>query len=210
VRELRPGVWHWTAAHPEWDSSEPWGPEVSSYAVDDGERLLLFDPLAVPDELLDGDREVVIVLTAPWHERDAETLVERLGAKVFTAPRDSAQHLMEQFGLTAEQAGDGSPDILWLTDADKTERPDGIDVFPGHKHNDRVYWIDGKRAVVVGDTLVDFGDGLHINERWLTGDMTRAQVVEGLRPLLDKPVELVLPAHGAPADRAALERALRA
>jgi len=40
--------------------------------------------------------------------------------------------------------------------------------------------------------------------------MTRAQVVEGLRPLLDKPVELVLPAHGAPADRAALERALRA
>jgi glyoxylase-like metal-dependent hydrolase (beta-lactamase superfamily II) len=210
VRELRPGVWHWTAAHPEWDSSEPWGPEVSSYAVDDGERLLLFDPLAVPDELLDGDREVVIVLTAPWHERDAESLVERLGAKVFTAPRDSAQHLMEQFGLTAEQAGDGSPDILWLTDADKTGRPDGIDVFPGHKHNDLVYWIDGKRAVVVGDTLVDFGDGLHINERWLTGDMTRAQVVEGLRPLLDKPVELVLPAHGAPADRAALERALRA
>ena len=29
-----------------------------------------------------------------------------------------------------------------------------------------------------------------------------------LRPLLDKPVELVLPTHGEPADRAALERAL--
>jgi glyoxylase-like metal-dependent hydrolase (beta-lactamase superfamily II) len=210
VRELRPGVWHWTAPHPEWDSSEPWGPEVSSYAIDDGERLLLFDPLAVPDEVLDGDREVLIVLTAPWHERDAESLVERLGAKVFTAPRDSAQQLMEQFGISAERAGDGSPDILWLTDAGKTGRPDGIEVFPGHKHNDRVYWIERKRAVVVGDTLVDFGDGLHINERWLTGDMTRDQVVEGLRPLLDKPVELVLPAHGAPADRAALERALRA
>jgi hypothetical protein len=25
---------------------------VSSYALDDGERLLLFDPLAVPDALL--------------------------------------------------------------------------------------------------------------------------------------------------------------
>jgi hypothetical protein len=25
---------------------------VSSYAIDDGERLLLFDPLAVPDALL--------------------------------------------------------------------------------------------------------------------------------------------------------------
>jgi hypothetical protein len=30
----------------------------------------------------------------------------------------------------------------------------------------------------------------------------------GLRPPLDKPVELVLPTHGEPADRAALERAL--
>jgi len=32
--------------------------------------------------------------------------------------------------------------------------------------------------------------------------------VEGLRPLLERPVELVLPTHGAPTDRAALERAL--
>ena len=31
---------------------------------------------------------------------------------------------------------------------------------------------------------------------------------DGLRPLLELPVELVLPAHGAPTDRAALERAL--
>ena len=209
MRELRPGVWHWTASHPEWVSSEPWGPEVSSYAIDEGERLLLFDPLAVPEELLGRDRDVVIVLTAPWHERDAERLVERLGAKVFTAPRDSAQQLMEQFGLTAEQAGDGSPDILWLTDADKTDRPEGIEVFAGHKHNDRVYWLEGQHLVVVGDTLVDFGEGLHINERWLTKNMTREQVVEGLRPLLDQPVELVLPAHGVPADRAALEHALR-
>jgi len=190
-------------------SSEPWGPDVSSYAIDEGERLLLFDPLAVPEELLGGERDVVIVLTAPWHERDAESLVERLGTKVFTAPRDSAQQLMEQFGLTAEQAGDGSPDILWLTDADKTDRPDGIEVFPGHKHNDRVYWLEGHHVVVVGDTLVDFGEGLHINERWLTKNMTRDQIIEGLRPLLDQPVDLVLPAHGAPADRAALERALR-
>jgi catechol 2,3-dioxygenase-like lactoylglutathione lyase family enzyme len=33
-------------------------------------------------------------------------------------------------------------------------------------------------------------------------------ITEGLRPLLALPVELVLPAHGAPTDRAALERAL--
>jgi hypothetical protein len=34
------------------------------------------------------------------------------------------------------------------------------------------------------------------------------QVAAGLRPLLDKPVQIVLPTHGEPADRAALENAL--
>lgn len=34
------------------------------------------------------------------------------------------------------------------------------------------------------------------------------QVLEQLRPLLELPVELVLPAYGAPAGRAAPERAL--
>ena len=38
--------------------------------------------------------------------------------------------------------------------------------------------------------------------------MTRDDVVRRLRPLLDLPVELVLPAHGEPTDRAALERVL--
>ena len=36
--------------------------------------------------------------------------------------------------------------------------------------------------------------------------VTGEQVVERLRPLLELPVELVLPVHGAPTDRAALER----
>ena len=38
--------------------------------------------------------------------------------------------------------------------------------------------------------------------------MTREQVAEGLRPLLDLPVEHVLATHGRPFDRAALEQAL--
>jgi hypothetical protein len=36
----------------------------------------------------------------------------------------------------------------------------------------------------------------------------REQLAGGLQPLLSLPVEVVLPAHGAPADRAALLRAL--
>jgi hypothetical protein len=72
-----------------------------------------------------------------------------------------------------------------------------------------VLWVESKRAVVCGDTLADFGDGLAINERWLSyWKVTRDEVVEGLRPLLDLPVEHVLATHGGPFDRPTLEHAL--
>ena len=111
MRELGPGLWHWTAPHPEWSESEPWDRNVSSYAIDDGERLLLFDPIAPPSEIeeLAADREAAIVLTAAWHERDARGLVERLGVPVYTPLPDTAEYLMEKWGLTAEQVGDGQP-----------------------------------------------------------------------------------------------------
>jgi glyoxylase-like metal-dependent hydrolase (beta-lactamase superfamily II) len=70
-----------------------------------------------------------------------------------------------------------------------------------------VLWVEHLRAVVCGDTLVDFGAGFELNRRLRAG-VTREEVVARLRPLLALPVELVLPAHGAPTDRAALERAL--
>ncbi len=218
MRELQAGLWHWQAPHPDWTPGERWPQEVSSYAIDDGARLLLFDPLSVPDELLElaADREPVVVLTAPWHERDTQSLVERLGVPVYAPPPDTADDLVRKYGITAEQAGDGSPDLVWLRARDAGEwhpyaagdrLPFGIEAFPGREHNDMVLWVENRNTVMCGDTLVDFGDGLEMNS-WLRAGVTREQVVEGLRPLLALPVEVVLPAHGAPTDRAALERAL--
>jgi glyoxylase-like metal-dependent hydrolase (beta-lactamase superfamily II) len=220
VRALRPGLWHWRASHPDWRPSEPWDQNVSSYAIDDGERLLLFDPIAPPSEIEKRaiERETAVVLTAPWHERDTQGLVEQLGVPVYTPLPDTAEYLMQTYGATAEQAGDGSPDVVWLLKEGKGEaRPYaagdrldvGIDVFPGQKPNDTVLWIESHRAVVAGDTLVDFGNGLEINEGWLQLQrVTREQVVAGLRPLLELPVEHVLATHGGPFERPALERAL--
>src|SRR3954447_17475651 len=203
MRELRPGLWHWEAPHPEWRPTEPWSEKVSSYAIDDGERLLLFDPLAVPSELeeLAAERETAVVLTAPWHERDAERLVERLGVPVYTPLPDSAEYLMQTYGLTAEQAGNGSPDIVWLLREKRGEArpyspgdrlPFGADVLPGHQANDAALWVENKRAVISGATLVDFGSGLEINERCVRPGVTREQIVAQLRPLLELPVEHVL------------------
>jgi hypothetical protein len=217
VRELQAGLWHWQGPHPHWTPGQRWPQEVSSYAIDDGERLLLFDPLAVPVALLAlaREREPVIVLTAPWHERDAQALVERLEAAVFAPPPDTAQDLIDKYAITAERAGDGSPDLEWLRSgggnahwyAAGDRLAIGIEAHAGREHNDLVLWIESVRAIVSGDSLADFGTGLALND-WLRGGVTREQVVEGLRPLLALPVEFVLPAHGAPTDRAALERAL--
>jgi len=218
MRELGPGLWHWQAPHPEWSEGAVWPRDVSSYAADDGTRLLLFDPLAVPDELLDltAERDPVIVLTSPWHERDAETLEQRLGAPVFTPRPDSAQDLMDKYGITAEQAGDGSPDLLWLRTGSADARwyasgdrlPFGAEAFAGREPNDVVLWLERWNAVITGDSLADFGSGLGIQTEWVGKGDTRENVAARLRPLLDHPVDFVLPTHGEPTDRAALERAL--
>jgi hypothetical protein len=72
-----------------------------------------------------------------------------------------------------------------------------------------VLWVNRVGAVISGDTLIDFGQGFELND-YLRGGVTREEVAERLRPLLERPVEVVLSAHGAPTDRAALERALKA
>ncbi|HEX6701322.1 MAG TPA: MBL fold metallo-hydrolase [Gaiellaceae bacterium] len=221
MRELRAGLWHWQAPHPEWTPDQWWPQEVSSYAIDDGARLLLFDPLAVPDELLElaGDREPVVVLSAPWHERDTQRLVERLGVPVFTPPPDTADDLVRKYGISPQQIPNGwhSPDVAWLLTADGGEAhlyaagdrlPIGIEAFPGRAHNDLVLWIESRRAVIAGDALVDFGRGFEIPQEVLLHGDTREQVAERLGPLLELPVEHVLATHGGPYERAALERAL--
>jgi glyoxylase-like metal-dependent hydrolase (beta-lactamase superfamily II) len=219
VREVGTGIWHWEAPHPEWT-----GPEnealrqrlasmsetpnetargvVSSYAIKNDKRLLLFDPLAVPSEIeeLAVGSEAVVVLTCPWHERDARSLAERLGAPVFTPVPD-----------------DGSPDVAWLVGGDRNDAhlysagdrlPVGVEALPGRLPNDVVLWMESRRAVIASDTLVDFGQGLEVPVEWLPQGVAREQIAEGLRSLLDLPVEVVLATHGGPADKAALERAL--
>jgi hypothetical protein len=69
VDELRPGLWTWTAPHPEWREQ----PVVRSYAVERENALVLIDPMAPPDELVAG-RHLQVALTCPWHGRSAAGL----------------------------------------------------------------------------------------------------------------------------------------
>ena len=188
MREVRTGVWHWQALHPEW------GKEVSSYAILDGDRLLVFDPLAPPDELHDlaTGRETAIVLTCPWHRRDGIGLAERLGAPIYVPPPDPPDP--DPVPGHVFNAGD--------------RLPVGVQAYPGREPNDVILWVESHGAIVAGDTLIERGNGLEFPRDWVPEELAPEEILAGLQPLLHLPVELVLPTHGAPTDRAALERAL--
>jgi hypothetical protein len=197
VGEVRSGVWHWEARHPEWNERQWWGPSVSSYAIDDGTRLVLFDPLAPPAEIdeLAEERETAIVLTCPWHRRDAEALATRYGAPLYVPSPD---------------AGDPTPvDGIVFREGDRL--PVGVEARAGMEPNDLVLWIASHHALVAGDTLQDRGAGLQFLgdlDNNVPGEVAVQAIRDGLAPLLTLPVEIVLLTHGAPADRAALEHAL--
>jgi hypothetical protein len=210
MNELRPGVWHWQSPHPGWDEEQWWPELVSSYAIEVGDDFLLFDPLDVPDEL--RERATAVVLTAPYHERGAR----QLQLPIHTPPADTWEDWVEKFGVDPDRVrGMESEDLAWLRAGEGEghfhgpgDWPFGIHAYPGREDNDLILWLPSIDAIVSGDSLSDFGEGLDIQ---LGGrkHVTRDDVAERLRPLLDMPVELVLPAHGKPTDRAALEHALR-
>src|SRR2546430_17740989 len=83
MREVRPGVWHWQSPHPDWGEEEWWPELVSSYAIELGDDFVLFDPLAVPDEL--RERATAVALTETYHESDAR----ELGLPVHTPHADT-------------------------------------------------------------------------------------------------------------------------
>jgi glyoxylase-like metal-dependent hydrolase (beta-lactamase superfamily II) len=197
VHEVQAGIWHWQAPHPEWNArGADWGKVVSSYAIEDGERLLLFDPLAVPGELEEraAGRETTIVLTCPWHRRDAASLSERHGWQIYVPPPDPPDP--DPVKGQVFQVGD--------------RLPIGVEAFPGREPNDPVLWVESRRALVAGDTLIERDEGLEFPRDWAPDDVSPQRILESLQPLLELPVELVLPTHGTPTDRAALERALSA
>jgi len=209
MREIRPGIWHWTAPHPDWNSEQWWPQRVSSYGIQLGDDFALFDPLAVPDNL--RERATAVVLTAPYHERDARGL----GLPIYTPPADTWEDWVEKFGVDPDQVrGMESDDLAWLRAGEGEGEflspgkwPFGIYAYAGREDNDVVLWIPAVNAIVSGDSLSDFGDGLGI-QMGGRKHKTRDEIAAELRPLLDLPVELVLPAHGEPTDRAALESAL--
>ena len=171
MQELAGGLWTWTGRHPDWKDDPYWGPEVRSYALRTDDGVILFDPIAPPEELTSAGN-VQVVLTAEWHARDAERL---------------------DFPVRGD------------------DLPHEVNAQPGFFPGERSLWLPAQNALVVGDALPDGGA---VPDAWLESEWakaTREEYNEKLRPLLDLPIELLLPTHGDPVvddAHAALTRAL--
>jgi hypothetical protein len=183
IEELRPGLHRWEADHPDAEprpkagSPADWGPAVGSVAYEAPDALLLVDPLVPEDgwEALDAlvdrhGRRVAVITTIQYHRRSRDAVAERYGASTTRA---------------------------------KETLPDGVETIQIAGAGETMVWLPGPRALVPGDRLLGDGEGgLRLCPeswlRYLPSGMTRAQLREKLRPLLDLPVELVLVSHGEP------------
>jgi hypothetical protein len=117
-----------------------------------------------PDEL--RDRATAVVLTAPYHERDDR----RLGLPVHAPPADTWEDWVEKFAVDPDRVrGMESDDLAWLRAGEGEGHfhrpgawPFGIQAYAGREDNDLVLWLPSINAIVTGDSLSDFGDGLDI------------------------------------------------
>ena len=209
VDELRPGLWRWTALHPDWpkEPDSGWDEEVSCLYYEAPDAVVLIDPLIPPEDrerflaALDRDVEraakpVAIELTIFWHERSSRELIDRYGASLWADERTLQR--MDVAPTNAYRGGD--------------RLPGGVVAYDAYGRWECLLWIEAPRALAVGDLIHGGGDGrLVLRDDWLLQDVTPGEVRARLSPLLELPVELVLPAHGQPVvenARAALEAVL--
>jgi hypothetical protein len=201
---IAPGLWYWTARHPDWHPGE-FGAEVVSYAAVTDTDLLLVDPLgAPPDDLL--RERVSILITIGYHVRSAEDLWKRWHADVpvtIYGPPNAGRRLPAEAFSELKPGEDG---------------PAGVRAFAIGKpvRGERPLWIPSHNALAFGDALVTNPEGEL--RMWIQDPLTdaraafyRERFAPTLRPLLDLPVERVLVTHGAPVMKdaaAALRRAV--
>jgi hypothetical protein len=194
MREVAPGLHHWTAPHPDWDpdpepgSPAEWPQAVGSVLYQRPDAAIFIDPQVSEDmwPALDGlvaGRPVLVLTTMRFHSRSRDAVLTRYGgAKVrYDAPM-----------------------------------PAGVEALAFARFDETMYWLPEPRALVPGDRLVgDGAGGIRIcPASWLDyipGEDGVDELREALQPLLELPVEHVLASHWEPVigdGRAALARAL--
>jgi hypothetical protein len=230
VEEIRPGLWRWTAPHPEWtpekDRPGGWGRMVGcvQYEQPGAGALVLIDPLlpaAGSDDAgrfwsaLDKDVErtglpVAVLLANHYHERSAQAIYERYrfgnGASVW-----ASHHSIGRVNTPLTRVF-RTDDLL----------PAGVVAQPivGLADTETAFYLPPHRALVFADAVLGAGGGaLRVAPAsWADAGPEAAERYKrefrpSLRRLLDLEVDMVLVGHGDCAlsnGRRALAEALEA
>ena len=182
MREILPGLYHWTTRH------QGIGQDVSSYYVVESRAVL--DPM-VPDEGLEAFEGLPtpehVVLSCRHHDRGHAELVEAFGCAFHVS--EQGVHEYEGEDVTPYAVGDEPvPGIAAL--ANGPIAPD-----------DMVLRVDvGDGALAFADSLVNYG-GVGFVPDYLLGDDPEAikqEITAAVRALLDQSFDHLLFAHGDP------------
>jgi glyoxylase-like metal-dependent hydrolase (beta-lactamase superfamily II) len=170
IEEVRPRLKRWAGPHPEFD---PVGDDVDESYTDVAsalfhadDALVFIDPL-VPDTL--------------WPELDAEVNASGKPVVVLTT---IYFHERSRDDVVRRYGGRLGGDVT------------GIRAFSAERADEVAYWLDEPRAVVFGDAVLgNQKGGLRITP-WARDAEGLERTRQALLPLLDLPIDVVLPAHG--------------
>ena len=217
VIRIVPGLWRWTAPHPEWtpakDKPGGWGQMVgavySEPPAGSSEPVVLVDPLAPPE----GSAEATIFWAAL--DRDLERAGRPIGVFI-----GNGYHVRSALEVRERYAGRYGVTIHAHADAvqrlgfEPTRRfgpqaalLDGVDLLPieGLDSGETAFFIRRHRALVFSDAVLGAGGGrlAVAPPSWAApGEAAAALYRERFRASIARLVDLdpaiVLPSHGEP------------
>jgi hypothetical protein len=184
MEEVLPGVWHWTARHPNI------GIDVHSHWVADAAALL--DPLEPPDVGIDWFREhgppERVVLSNRHHLRHSERFAEEFGCPI-VAP-ETGMHEFE-----------GGPDVHSYSFGDEVAPGIFAREFAAISPDDAALHMPaGDGTLLFADGLIRYGELGFVPDKYLSDDPEgdKRAMVDGLRGLLELKFDNLLFAHGDP------------
>ena len=185
MKEIAPGLYHWTAMHPRIQF------EVSSYFVSDSATLI--DPVVPPDEGLEwfrGEHEPqTIALTNRHHDRECERFCAEFELGPVLVP-EAGLHEFEGKSLEVVSYAGGEeivPGIL-------------VHEVGAIAPDDMALEIRSVGALALADSVVNPGNGLSfVPDNYMDDpDQTKVRLAESLETLLDVDFDTLLFAHGEP------------
>ena len=185
MRELRPGLFHWTTFH------EGIRAPVSSYYVEPAGALI---DARVPDEGIEpafSGRATPqqVIATIGLHMRHADRFAEAFGCRV-RAPAEARERLGDQASFAPYDDGDEvAPGITAIQIG--VICPDEYALHIAH----------GAGAISFADGLIHYGDALGFVPDGLLGDdaeAIKAGLKDAFRGLLERDFDDLLFAHGEP------------